>query len=194
MIVLVVGAGRSGTTTTAKILAERLGIDMGRRFAMSKDDKFHCYEEDGMYGLECGFLRGNLAINEYRHALYANICYRNDIAKLSGRPWGFKSPTLCYTLRLWFAYLPEFPYIIWAYRDPEKVAKSYCKVYGWDIHTARKEYNQRMMNLKAHLIGIPCLRVDFSEQVDEDALEHDLREFLSNKDLPEAMREVANVS
>jgi len=174
MAVLVVGTGRSGTTTTAKILHERLGVCMGTKFALSAHDDGHCYEDEYMYSLDMELLNGRLSLPLWQRL----VAYRVEELEAKGGSWGYKGPTMVYTLPLLLPYFVKPPHIIWADRCKKLTTASFKKCYGWPQARADGEWENRQQHLKTFLAGRQVLRIVYDAPRDEAEIEAGIRAFL----------------
>jgi hypothetical protein len=176
MAVLVVGTGRSGTTTTAKILHEKLGVCMGTKFALSAHDDGHCYEDEFFYACDMELMNGRLSLPLWQRLMN----YRVEEREATGKPWGYKAPTMTYTLPLLLPYFLKPPKIIWANRCKELTTKSFQKCYGWPEARANLEWENRQRHLRSYLEGTgrPVLKIQYDDPLDEADIEAGIREFL----------------
>lgn len=121
----VLGPGRSGTSTVARILHTHFNIFMGEHFRQSDAHNTAGYFED----LE--FKNPNeLFINSGLPLAQWIIIIEREIKKRNGKDWGIKDPRLCYLLGFYMCYI-ENPIFIRCRRDPNQVADSMQKCYGW---------------------------------------------------------------
>jgi hypothetical protein len=117
--ILVVGAGRSGTSAVAGVL-HHLGADMGGPFIGADDNNVYGTFEDR------AFLEGN---NARLNGVLPREAWLREIEALEkigeSKRIGRKDPASCY-------FLEDFPHWqkLWCQRDSESVVKSYIKAYG----------------------------------------------------------------
>ena len=179
MSILVVGTGRCGTTTVTRILHENLGYNMGEHFCMDRNNDFHCFEEDVLYNTDMGLVNGTLSFPMWQKFVSSKVTANYE---RYGEDWGFKSPSLCYTLPVWLPYFNTMPLIIFVQRDTDLVVKSFMRCYGWGEGQAVNEVNNRIkhMNIFGVFIAHANIRFTAERRSDED-VEKELKEILKKK-------------
>ncbi len=126
--VFVVGSGRSGTTVTARILHEKLGVSMGSRFHY--DAQGQCYYEDRDFReVNMHFLDNRLSYGEWLDITQRFIFERNDTV------WGFKDPRASYIMGFYLIFFDD-PLFIRCVRDYDKVIESLIRNYNYPLEKA----------------------------------------------------------
>lgn len=165
--VIVIGPPRSGTTMTARVLQEWLGITMdGRPMRPDKViNPYGWYEDARLVQANTLFMRGTIPIAAWTRRFKRFI---RSMEKLN-RPWGFKDPRLVplFTYALSFFRLPT---IIRCHRPKEMVVKSFVEKLGWDKEFAIKRYDSDEKSLDTQLKNINHMRIDFNNYVTEEAI------------------------
>ena len=140
--IFVVGVGRSGTSTVARLLHTEFGICMGQRFREpdEKNEKGY-YEDLDLKSLNEQFLIGALTNPSFITAL------ENELAKPWRQKiqWGFKDPRLCELGGIYFTYLQ--PIVIRCCRPKEQVIKSLQRCYGLTEQDASRLFDRREVAL-----------------------------------------------
>lgn len=171
-MILVVGPGRCGTSTVARILHEDLGVHMGNSFREPDEQNPYGYYEDVAFrNLNAGFLEGTVPFPQFVDRLHTLITSRR------GRPWGVKDPRLCYLAPYYLAACPERTTIIRCRRPAGEVARSMSRCYGWTDREALEE-TQRRDYLLDLLDWRPLLDVLFYEPRSDDSVRAELQEHL----------------
>lgn len=166
--IFVMGTGRSGTSTVARLLHTEFDVCMGQRFR--DPDEFNpmgYYEDLDLKNLNEQFLSGTLTFPAFATALENELMHpwrRNT-------NWGLKDPRLCELGGFYFAQLD--PIVIRCTRSKEQVVASLQKCYGYAEDVASKIFEGRenaLDNLLRHrhvkLISFDQLKSD--EQVGEE--------------------------
>ena len=162
-MILVIGTGRSGTTTVAKLLHEH-GISMGNSFATSSQhDCGYNFEDLECKKLNIRFVRNKIGYDEY----IKELCkYGRKRQKETNGNWGVKHPMICRVLGI---YLQVFdPVIIHCVRNKEAVVKSCMRCYDFSLDQALLLYNNRIVMLDSLLGRIEHLAIDFTERLSEE--------------------------
>jgi len=147
--ILVVGTGRSGTSSVARILHKNFKVFMGSRFRKSDDQNPLGYYEDTDFNtLNSKLLLGMVPFNEWQIAIDKLIKKRQKLNRL----WGIKDPRFAHLLGLYFVFFMR-PKIIRCIRDKELVINSLMKYYEWDRKQSELLYYTREANLDRLLIG-----------------------------------------
>ncbi len=122
-MIIVTGAGRSGTTFTTQCLIE-MGVDMGSNFPPpQKGSPKGCLEDIGFRALHIVRKTNDITKAEHHDII-------NELINTRKEPWGFKDPRSSYYIH---EYMQYKPFIIDCYRNPDDVAKSLNKHYGTPI-------------------------------------------------------------
>jgi len=160
---IVVGTGRSGTSTVARILHEKLNVFMGER--LKSADGFNpqgYYEDEEFKSLDMSFHDDGLAEKDWLRGVLNLIEKRNAM----GKRWGFKL-LLAHLLGQYLA-LFDNPKIIRCVRDKELVLKSLMRCYGMDKAEAEEFWYIREKPLDRILAGRKHLVIDFGAERLED--------------------------
>ena len=181
--ILVVGPGRCGSSTTARLLHTRMGVCMGARFQKPDESNPKGYYEDKDFQWANAMLLGGhqdtpQMAEEFRsdprrfaHNWRGHV---EDVIRLRqamGVPWGVKDPLLCHIMETYARLLPECR-IIRCQRPVAKVAASFQRIYGWPIEMATGVVLKREDELDEMLgpIDRPILGLSFAEQRTDDEL------------------------
>ncbi len=169
-MIIVLGPGRSGTSTIARLLHTNLGIKMGDRFREPDASNPKGFFEDLDFR-DLNHLRlTQKCSNEYFQTQLA------DLVHLRRGDWGgIKDPRIC---NLWENYR-KFPaqYIV-CDRRPQLIIKSLVSNYGWTEYESRQFLMQRLCGINKLLEGRDALRIDFTVKRDETQLTNLLERFL----------------
>lgn len=169
-MIFVVGTGRSGTSTVARILHFDDICCMGHKFPKANEYNPRGYYEDYhtrhklQHLLLAGQTKKFIAGMEKYHKDNHCTC---DIV-------GYKKPELCDVDRkVWVALNPEAVY--WAIRDEDLVIDSlerFMKRSGrvkWNREVCEENYHYRMAAIKKNLGGLPFLKIiDFGREKRSD--------------------------
>ena len=151
-MIIVLGPGRSGTSTVARILHNNLGVSMGRRFRSPDDANPQGYFED-------------LDFRDLNHtALWKKISMDIQIKHLfDGRqePWGLKDPRICELHSEDSKYIKNAKFIV-AMRQPEQIIQSMMQHYGWSEEQSGQLLMVRLNGIQRLLEGHAALYIDFS--------------------------------
>lgn len=148
--ILVVGTGRSGTSTVAKALMS-LGVDMG--FMFRKPDQFNpegVYEDLFFKHLNEWYIRKDITRQQWKMGVESIMHTRNEL-------WGFKHPNTCYLLQEYINLLK--PKFVWARRDIAESAASCARCYNMPLHEASVLMHHRNNLCEKHLKGQDVLDV-----------------------------------
>lgn len=163
-MILVVGTGRCGTSTVARLLHEELGISMGERFdppCPANPDGI--YEDLEFREIHVAFQRGLLTLPMLRARFGALVARRRE-------PWGLKDPRLAHHLGLYLQWL-EKPDVIWCHRDLDSVATSINRWYHTPVNKAHGESLDRWLQLQRVLQPHPrVLKIYFDTRRSEGDL------------------------
>ena len=169
-IFLIVGVGRTGTTTTAKILQDHFNIPMSMG-EMSKN-----YEDQIGKKLNENVIMGHFSFPYFLAHLEEYVKMRTN----NQRNWGFKDPKLSYTLGVFLSIIPD-PIIIRCNRNEEQVVADLIKDYGWDEKKARHVYRDRSTRLDNVLDDRPHLVIDFSKHRTEQDIINELNKLFEGQ-------------
>jgi len=159
---LVVGTGRSGTSSVARVLHERLGVNMGGPGRRTESNPRGDYERKGTRRISLEYLRGYVSLAEWR----------DGVRKIAGslkEPWGVKFPPSAYMLDEWFRLFPDAR-TIWAQRDLTLTANSMMRWYGFTEHRARFEVGSRLHLLTLFLRDRDVLEIDFTGHLSDEEI------------------------
>lgn len=173
-MIIVTGTGRSGTSTVARLLHERLGVRMGERFdPPSKSSPRGSYEDLDFRELHVAFQRGTVGLPGFRRGVELLVGERTE-------PWGFKDPRACHLLGLYLQWVS--PIVIVCERPVEQVVASLHRHYHTPVEEARRETIDRLQQLEAVLRWYPReRRVWMGEQRDEEELVEELRAIIQEE-------------
>ena len=159
-----VGPGRSGTSTVARILHENLGVRMGVEFPppdeKNPDGFYECIEIKNM---NRDFVRGKIVYEEWYKRAFRYI----EEASKTGKPWGFKSIRLT-TLFGLFLPLLDKPRIIRCNRKRSLVEASKIKNFGYSEDFAKLAVEQKNLALDRVLYEKDYLTIRFDESRKSD--------------------------
>ncbi|KKN11705.1 hypothetical protein LCGC14_1023770 [marine sediment metagenome] len=154
-MILVLGTGRSGTSTIARLLHTELGVSMGTRFKDPDSANAKGYYED------LDFLEINTDPTlccAHREQLIFNLF---DIRK---EPWGLKEPRIPYFWRIYKKYINHDTKIIIATRAPHLVVASMRRHYGWTEQVSLKLIQERHTGIGLLTRGSDSIKIDFTDQ------------------------------
>jgi len=158
---LVVGPGRCGSSTVARLLHEHFGVCMGYDFLPPDQDQNPDgnYEDMHIVQIHKALILGHLNYREWIFNLQ-QIIYNRVTKK---KPWGLKDPIMSYFISWWITFFDDCPRIIRCKRDEKLVLKSMEK--AWDevnhIEEAKSLYKGREWCISHTLQYFPHLVVDF---------------------------------
>lgn len=169
---LVVGTGRCGTSTTAKILHEKLGVFMGSSFVPADKDNPDGYYEDSQFAAyNYRFCRRGLDIQNWL-AFVGRLIKERQIEQ---KPWGIKSVRLGEILGLYLSFFDN-PRVIYCKRKLEDTLASFIKCYSWSQSQAENIYWARTKIIERLLQGRDYLSLDFTERLSEEYIEDCIRQ------------------
>lgn len=165
---IVIGTGRSGSSTVARILHNKMDIFMGHEFRKPNEinpDGF--WEDIEFYKPNWKFLNGKITYPEWIEKIFGVIAQRMELNK----SWGFKDPDATHFLGLYLSFF-ENPKIIRCRRKKELVIKSLMKSFGHTKEYAENLYKHKEWILDNVLVGRSHLAVYFNEKrmLDEDII------------------------
>ena len=169
--VLVTGTGRSGTSTTARILHERLGVCMGHEFIKAKGKKLSrnplgFWEEihERMTKMTKGLAKGTVSAEQWRGYLDAAHDRHGCKSKLRG----YKHPRLAEipSERTWAELDPLL--VIEAWRPRELVMQSMIFASPKNVTGCIDRYYERRKNMDRHLRGVPVFVIKFKKVLSDD--------------------------
>ena len=166
----VLGTGRCGTSTVARILHEHFKIPM----ALDEDRlrKFHhtnpdgAYEDWDIYNMNRWFIDGKIGIREWLALCDSHILARKR--KWKGQPWGWKDIPSTTFMGLMLLFFDEPPRIIRCMRDRRLVLKSMVKNFVQTRSDAEYQHDSGIIQLDRILQYIPHLVIDFGSEQRSD--------------------------
>lgn len=163
-MIFVVGPGRSGTSTVARILHEKLGVSMGESFRDPDDTNPQGYYEDLSFkDLNMRMLSGGIPLDIWKSNLKALMSQRKE-------PCGLKDPRLCYLLGHYLE-LAQDALLIRTHRPAHLVASSMSRCYKWPYVDSLQETIRRETMLDALVAGRTVYEINFSQQISDEELE-----------------------
>jgi hypothetical protein len=173
-LIIVTGAGRSGTSAVAQVLHEA-GISMGLDFHEPSEynptgyyeDRWITHVNDGI--LTAAGLRGWFRRASRERVLEAAAPYREEMARIASEAGGgWKDPRFCWTLEAWLPQLERPPKLIVCLRSPRAVVDSTLRRYGQTSDTARRhvavhwsrQYRRLLEVVHDHKLPALCVEYD----------------------------------
>lgn len=157
---LVIGTGRSGTSTVARILHENLGVFMGSEWSeLTESNPLGAYEDQEFTSLQKKLFFQNMPYKEWHEAIWDFIRKRRAM----GKPWGIKDPLLSHNLGIFLSFFKN-PRIILCDRRPDLVIASLQKWYDFSPEYAKQFHDMRKTQLERVLQGREYLRLAFDEE------------------------------
>lgn len=159
-MILVLGAGRSGTSAIAGFLHES-GISMGRSFHLPDEFNKNGYWEDlEVQDLDCKYVVLGLHEHEIEepHRLWKEQF--NKLVSERVEPYGIKEPSMLDHEDLFKYYLSLKPDIIWCDREREDNIASLMRFKGHTYKEAEEIYDSRTAIIKKHYRWWRDLRLD----------------------------------
>jgi hypothetical protein len=157
---IVIGTGRSGSSTVAGILHNKMEVFMGQEFRKPDEKNPDGFWEDVEFASpNWKFLNGKINYPEWIEKIFAVIAKRKN----QGIPWGFKDPDATHFLGMYLSFFKN-PRIIRCQRKKELVVASLIKSFG---HT--KEYAKNLWDMKETILDYiladrDCLIIYFDER------------------------------
>lgn len=163
-MIIVLGTGRCGTSTIARLLHTKLNISMGERFREADDSNLNGFYEDlDFRDLNHHVLNGNCS--GFEKELHCRVTKRRE--RWGGELWGVKDPRICNLWRWYKRY--DAQYIVCT-RQPEQIVRSMTSNYGWSELDSQRLAAFRLHCIRLLLEGKDALRIDFSTKRDESEL------------------------
>jgi len=167
-MILVLGTGRSGTSTIARLLHENLKINMGSRFRSDETNPQGFYEDLEIKNLNIELLEDGRWGKEKIHNLLA----------LKKEPFGIKDPRVCNLWQVYKQIINKDTKIIVTIRDANQVIRSMIRWYNWSEVYCRNLIAARLFGINQLLIGKSALLIDFSIKRKDEELTQLLSNFL----------------
>lgn len=156
---LVVGTGRSGTSTVAGILHNDMDIFMGHEFVSANYTNPDGFWEDlEFYEPNTAFIVGAINFAEWKKEIAAIISVRWEMDK----SWGFKESKIAVLLGFYLGFFKN-PKIIRCERKKELVISSLMRCYEHSKKKATAFWHTRETLLDNTLSGKDCLTIHFGE-------------------------------
>ncbi len=152
-MILVLGTGRSGTSTVARLLHTELGVSMGTRFKEPDSANVKGYYED------LDFLEINTD-ETLGHDLRAERI--SHLFATKREPWGLKEPRTPYYWSIYREHIGRDTKIIIATRATHLITASLKKNYGWDEYKALNVIRDRRRVIGQLVQGFDTLTIDFT--------------------------------
>ena len=166
---LVLGPGRSETSTVARILHTHFDIFMGEHLRIADKHNTNGYYEDLEFKNPNElFINSGLPFSQWITII------EREIKKRSDKSWGLKDPRLCYLLGFYLCYI-ENPIFIRCRRDPNSVADSMQKCYGWTRPETVKTIFTRERYLTRLLADRKVYTINFDKQKSDEQIIQELR-------------------
>lgn len=176
--VLVTGTGRSGTSTIARILHERLGVCMGHTFIKATGLKktrnpLGFWEEvhERTEKMTKGLAKGTVSVEQWRCYLDA----AHDRHRCRSKLRGYKHPRLAEipSEKTWKALDPLL--VIEAWRPRELVMQSMIYASPKNVTGCIDRYHLRRTNMDRYLKGVPVFVLKFERVLSDDEVYELLR-------------------
>ena len=176
-MILVIGTGRCGSSTVARLLHERFKVCMGHLFPDPDENNPKGYYEDLEFrNVNLRFMNEGSPLPAYLQWMRAYMERRS----LAGTEWGVKDDILAFAGPLWLAWRPEGR-VIWCQRSIEQVAASMARIKP-DLGDMEKwlcEVQFRVGMMERWAGGLDnVLHIDFSEQRTDDDVAKQLEGWL----------------
>jgi len=168
-MIIVLGPGRCGSSTIARLLHNNLGISTGERFRDPDAANPQGYYEDlDFRDLNQTMLSNQCSIKYFQEQLNILINSRKE-------RWGIKDPRIC---NLWQEYRKWPAQYILCTRRPQLVIRSMVVNYGWSEGQSTQLLLTRLNGIDKLLEGRDALRIDFSDKRKDLELTNLLQNFL----------------
>ena len=173
-MIIVLGTGRCGTSTIARLLHNNLQIPMGERFRRSDSSNLNGFYEDlDFRNLNQQVLNNQITNDYFQKEINKLVAKRRE--RWGSELWGIKDPRIC---NLWLNYKRYTAKYIWCVREPQMVVRSLIANYGWSERQSRNFMLHRLNGIHWLLRGQDVLRIDFSTKRDESELTNLLKRIL----------------
>lgn len=173
-LIIVTGAGRSGTSAVAQVLHEA-GLSMGHDLHEPTEfnptgyyeDRWITQVNDGI--LAAAGLKGWFRRASRERVLAAAEPYRGEMARIASEAGGgWKDPRFCWTLEAWLPQLERPPKLIVCLRSPRAVVDSTVRKYGQTSATARRhvavhwsrQYRRLLEVIRDYELAALCVEYD----------------------------------
>ncbi len=173
-MIIVIGTGRCGTSTIARLIHNNLQISMGARFREADDSNLNGFYEDLDFRDLNHQVLNNQISNDYFQKKIDELVTKRRARW--GECFGIKDPRIC---NLWLNYKRYNAQYVWCVREPDMIVRSLMANYGWSGRESRHFVAFRLNGIERLLEGKDALRIDFSTKRDEAELTHLLTRFLT---------------
>lgn len=167
-MILVVGAGRTGTSVVARVLEERLGVDMGGPGRVGASVPDGDYEDKEFSAMALKLWKTEISADEWR-------MWALGKAEEKTEPWGVKYPGHSEFMPTIIKTFPEAVWI-WCQRDIWDTWQSWLRYFNLEPDEAWARLNYRNWAIQIAMLKVPHMEIDLTERVDEDTLERALGE------------------
>lgn len=167
--VVVIGTGRSGTSTAARILHTRLGVCMGHKFLKPNKYNSQGYWEDEYLRVEARLLAGGEMSTSEWLELFAKS-HKDCRVRLKG----YKKPILSEASpEVWQELNPQL--IVRTWREFRTTVESLEKFAGKDTKWCEEYVTRRECGMDVGLVGLPVVTLRYDRQLSDDEVEAILR-------------------
>jgi len=165
-MIIVLGPGRCGSSTVARLL-HNLGISMGKRFREPDSSNPQGFYEDlDFRDLNQKILEGKCSIDYFQEQL----------DQLISKSKGIKDPRISH---LWRYYQKHSARYILCTRRPQLIVRSMMANYGWSEEESKQLLITRLNGIYKLLEGRDALRIDFSNKRKDSELTNLLQRFIT---------------
>jgi hypothetical protein len=162
-VIFVIGAGRTGTTVVAKVLQERLGVDMGGPGFVREGTPEGDYEEQNFKRIARDLWTGEITAAEWRAGAEKIAVGKTD-------PWGVKYPGHCEFLPLIMNTFPQATWI-WCQREIHDTWQSWLRYFQLEPEEAWARLNYRNWAIQVAMLKKRHVEINATERLDEGELE-----------------------
>ena len=170
--IIVTGIGRTGTSAVARVLHEKMGVNMGDVF---KPDDWRCpdghYEETTINQVNRMFTDGDISVLSL---LQTYTIYSKKMVKRK-KLWGFKDPRISVGAILGaliqFYMVEVGAFLIRCNRNKELTAKSIVRCFERTPEDAGRRYDLITKTMDMLLNGVDHLVIDMSERLSDKEIE-----------------------
>jgi hypothetical protein len=178
-VYLVIGPGRSGTSTVARILHEKLNVKMGKNFVSSRAaNPDGTYEDLDFWVVNKKLLHGEMKVADWFYITQALVTDR----QMNDNPWGVKDPFFTYMVGQFITFCSTFPRIIWCARDEKLILKSMIRQWRHTPEYATKSLDGKKRCYDRFIRNLDHLTIDFEDKVlsDEEIINRIERKWMNN--------------
>lgn len=175
-VFLVLGTGRCGTSTVARILHEKIGVYMGNEF---RDGH---YEDLAFKDINDSFLDGYRSNGNNIHVIgfpewYDKINKLIEKRNKEHEMWGFKDPRATILSGIFLSIIGSCRIIV-CKRNEQDTIKSMVANTNWDHELAQFVYRERkriILNNTYFIDDDICFSIDFNERREDKWIEEEIR-------------------